>query len=110
MIIKPAPQRGDIGETRPVTDIGRRCFNTHTGVVDQLWPTLIAFGSLLVAGLTVVVSYLNAGRQAQAAAELEHAKWLREKRRHGVRTSSVNAWLLGLVETADARRRAEARG
>jgi hypothetical protein len=78
-----SPQRADdqdIDETRPPYPNLRRCLDTHTDLVDQLLPTLIAFGSLLVAALTVVVSYLNAGRQAEAATELEHAKWLREKR------------------------------
>ena len=42
--------------------------------------TIIALSSLALAALTVLVSYLNVRRQADAAMELEHAKWLREKR------------------------------
>jgi hypothetical protein len=41
--------------------------------------TVIALASLGVAGLTVLVTYLNVRRQADATAALEHAKWLREK-------------------------------
>jgi hypothetical protein len=48
--------------------------------MNPLWPTLIALGSLAVAALTVIVTYLNAGRQARAAFDLEHAKWLWEKK------------------------------
>lgn len=40
---------------------------------------VIALGSLALAALTVLVSYLNVRRQADAARELEHVKWLREK-------------------------------
>jgi hypothetical protein len=54
-------------------------FGPHTEAVEQLSPTLIALGSLAVAALTVIVTYLNAGRQARAAFELEHRKWLQEK-------------------------------
>jgi len=42
--------------------------------------TLIALGSLVLAALTVLVSYLNVRLQANAAMQLEHVKWLREKR------------------------------
>jgi hypothetical protein len=42
--------------------------------------TLIALGSLALAALTVLVSYLNVRVQADAAMQLEHVKWLREKR------------------------------
>jgi hypothetical protein len=42
--------------------------------------TIIALSSLALAALTVLVSYLNVRRQADAAMELEHVKWLREKR------------------------------
>jgi hypothetical protein len=37
--------------------------------------TAIALGSLAVAALTVLVSYLNTRRQAEAASELEYTKW-----------------------------------
>jgi hypothetical protein len=42
--------------------------------------TAIALASLGLAALTVLVSYLNVRRQAEAAQELERAKWLRDKR------------------------------
>jgi hypothetical protein len=42
--------------------------------------TIIALSSLALAALTVLVSYLNVRLQADAAMELEHVKWLREKR------------------------------
>lgn len=41
--------------------------------------TAIALASIGVAGLTVLVTYLNVRRQADAAIALEHTKWLREK-------------------------------
>jgi hypothetical protein len=42
--------------------------------------TLVALASLALAALTVLVSFWNVRRQAEATMELEHAKWLREKR------------------------------
>jgi hypothetical protein len=39
----------------------------------------IAIGSLALAGITVVLSYLNVRYQTNAAFRLEHTEWLRER-------------------------------
>ena len=41
---------------------------------------VIAVASLGLAGLTVLLTYLNVRRQADAAMQIDHVRWLREKR------------------------------
>lgn len=48
--------------------------------MDPIASTAIALGSLGLAALTVLVSYLNVRRQSDLAMQAEHVRWLRDKR------------------------------
>ena len=55
---------------------GRPLRETHR--VDA--SNVIAIASLGLAGLTVLLTYLNVRRQADASIQIDHVRWLREKR------------------------------
>jgi hypothetical protein len=96
---RSSASREGLGSRRPPTGFlggphaGRICRARHSRVVcltccsrctivyvTSNASTLIALASLALAAFTVLVNYLNVRRQAEAAMQAEHVKWLRDKR------------------------------
>lgn len=73
---------------------------------------VVALGSLVVAALALVVSFANTRFQAKAALELEHARWIRDRRERTYDpalkwSGQVFAWGDGLARSLPPANRVE---